>query len=216
MDEEKKKGEETPETPASGEEKKPDVKEDEVDYKAEAEKLKKQLGQAEHTIVKLKTDKKKDDEEVPPVSIDPDAFKEEVLGEAKKEIEKFKADFAKDSVEEVLGSLTSNPDERELIRLNYENRIQRTGYDRQSILSDMKAAQILANGPKFEKRINEMKEKVLSDKAKNITGDTTSQDVSKKTTTLSDAEESFIKQQAKARGISEDIVRAKLIANKTK
>lgn len=212
----KKEGEEvTPATPAPGEDKKTDpiIEDKGIDYVAELEKSKKQLTQAEYTIIELKKEKKEkkdDDEELPDLNEELQKIREE----QKQELDKIKIDLVKDTVSDILSSLTSNQDERELIRFNYENRIKQSGFDRQSILDDLVSAQLLANKPKLEKTITELKRTLDSELGKNKGGSATGHNVDIKTTTLSSAEESWVKQHAMRTGIPEDKIKEKLIANK--
>lgn len=185
-----------------------------VDHKAEAEKLRKQLGQAEHTIVTLK--KKKDDEgtTTPPFEIDIEAIKAEALEAANKGLEQFKLEQTKDTLEDVLNSMSSNPDEREHIRLTYESKIVKSGFSKEAIRNDLTNAQILANRPKYEKTMSEMQEAARSSSGKNTTGSTTGIPNNSANNSLTQEDEANIKKIAIGSGQSEEKVRAKYLQNK--
>ena len=112
-----------------------------VDYKAETVKLQDRLNKAEFTIVKLRQ------EEGKKVAIDVDAVQEVV----RQEVEKFKVDTTKDTFESELANLSTDPAERELIRLNYDKKIVKSGFNKDAIRSDLMDAKILANRPKYRK-----------------------------------------------------------------
>lgn len=197
-----------------------DVEDTGIDYKAELEKVKaqyeKRLGQAEHTIIALKKSKKDDSEDDGDDDSDNDIDEKinAIKEEQKNELEKFRIGLIKDNVEDVISSLTSNPDEKELIRFNYENKIVRSGFDRKSIQEDLISAQLLANRSKFEKTIGELKYTLDAEKAKNKGGSATGQDKDTTAVKLTDQEEAWVKQFASRNNLSEDQVRKKLIANK--
>lgn len=218
MDEEaKKKAEEEAAKAAdpAGEQKPDPANDGGVDHKAELERLKKQLGQAEHTIVELKKDKKKEKEDDDPDDeVDINDEIQKIREESKKEIDKLKVDIVKDSIVDVISSLTSNPDERELIKFIYENRIVKSGYDKQSIQDDLVSAQLLANRPKFEKTISELKRTLESETAKNKGGSAAGHNMDTGAVKLSDREEADVRAIAKRHNLSEEVVRAKLILNK--
>lgn len=179
-----------------------------VDYKSETVKLQEQLKKAEFTIVKLRQDREGKS------TIDADAVREVATQVATQEMEKFKADATKDLFEVELENLSTNPDERELIRLNYEKKIVKSGFNKDAIRSDLMDAKILANRPKYEKNLNELRQTIMS-KAGTVTGSTTGQAMgTDDSAKLSPVEEAFVKSTAKGRGVTEESVRAKLLANK--
>ena len=200
----------TPPAPASGQEQNSD---DGIDYKAEFEKKEKELGQAQHVIVDLK--KKKEGS----ASVDVEAIKEEARKEAaeaaKREIETFKVDLSQDTISDEIGKLTTNPDKQKLIKLHYEKSVVRTGYTRDAIQGDLRKALAIVELPLQEKRMKELQQSVIS-KSTMGGGSAAGQEGGAQTVKLSDADEAFIKATAKARGVSEDVVRAKLLANKSK
>lgn len=158
------KGEETPakvdqpidnKQPENGEGKKPD--EVVIDHKAEAEKLRKQLDQAEHKIVELKKDKKPktdegDDEGEDSKGIRPDA----VATIVKSVTEQIRQDQSSDVVTEELSKLTKDPDELAHIKLIYESKIVKTGFTREQIAKDLADSFAIANAPRILKNSEEV------------------------------------------------------------
>lgn len=220
-DKNKKVEEGTTDSPAPGDESKTDPNlnkdenpsEDKIDYKAELEKAKKELNQAQHTIIKLK-EKKKDEEDEEDEKDDFDLKLNELKEAQKQEFEKLKTDLVKDTIDDVLSTLTENSDEKELIRFNYENRIVRSGTDRKSIQEDLVSAQLLANKSKLSKQINELKYTLNSEMGKNKNGSATGENKEQKSIKLTDQEEAWVKQTALRMKLPEEAVRKKLIANK--
>lgn len=204
-----------------GEEQKPETvvvqpeeqKEPAVDWKAEKAALETQLKQAEHTIITLK---KKPKEDGAP-QIDVEELKEEMRLEAERlaeeKLQNFKEEQAQADVSEVLSSLITDPDKREVVRLIYEKRIQKSGLTRSQILEDIRAAELLADKPRIEKKLEEIKAAQIS-KDSMSGGQATGQDTPPTTTDLSAEEEATVKSMSQRRGISEDVVRKTFIANK--
>lgn len=67
------------------------------------------------------------------------------------------ADIAKDTFEEELVKLTTNPKKQELIRQHYENSIVKTGTSKASVRSDLEKALAIADGALLRKRVTETK-----------------------------------------------------------
>jgi hypothetical protein len=171
---------------------------EEVDYKAEYEKVKTNLDKAEHKIVELKT--KKDDkdefsfvdESVEEEDIDSKIAKKvsEALIASRAEMTK---ELMSDVIDEELSQLSSNEDERKLIKLHYENSIKQSGLSRESIKEDLNKAYLIANQSKF---LKERKEMVEAMKAKNSiqnssVGTNQSHEKVTKVPTLSEADIAF-------------------------
>lgn len=192
-------------------------KKDEIDYAAELEKAKEQLKKAEYTIVKLKDkkeEKPEDDDEPPaPPVVDIEKIKEEAKNEAKAEIDKFKLDIVTDTVEDVISKATTNPKEAELIRHHYQHSIVRSGYSRADIAKDIARAKLIANEARLAAERAELIKAAGSNDTKVPPPVSGEQDIVPPTQ-LTAQEEAFVKQQAKLRGVSEDVVRKKLIENK--
>lgn len=124
----------------------------EIDYKAELEKTKARLAKAEFTLYK----KNKEEKKAEPVEVSP------VAQEVAKVLEAQQLRDAEDVFEEELFNMTQNDDERELIRLRYENSIVKTGHTRSAIRQDLEDARFLANRAKFEKVNSEMAKTIVS------------------------------------------------------
>lgn len=205
----------------------PSVQDGNLDYKAllekeraEKEALKTRLGQAEYKLIEKSREKKRkessqesgeEDGEEEKLQIDEEAITARIREENKKELEKFKMEQVSDVIENELATIT-DPDERELVRLKYETGIVRTGYSRAQIQSDLRNARLLANGPRFEKTLSEMKQTVI---AKQTAGSATgaSEDIPNEAK-LSDTDEAEVQRIAARTKTDPKIVRAKLLANR--
>jgi len=176
--------------------KKPDTEVDKVDYKAELEKVKVQLAQAEFTIQKEKDKSKsntKKDEDKEIVEVDDDDkvdVEAKAASIAKSEIEKFKLEQTVDVLEDEISKLATSPEHAELIRLTYQNRINKSGFNRKAIIEDLSAAAILVEKPRFERQIKEMAKTVISKQTTNSSGSVSSAktDAPEETIELSDAD----------------------------
>ena len=136
-----------------------------IDFKAMLEEEKAKLQRAEEKIVKLKKLGKKDvpstnedeDEEVP---------EEKVSRLVADQIEKVKDEVRREIVEsevdDLISELSSNSDERQLIRHIYENRLQKSGYSRSQIREDLENAKVLANKTAILKSNKELSEALKS------------------------------------------------------
>jgi hypothetical protein len=211
----------------------PSVQDGTLDYKALLEKeradrkkdleekdaLKTRLGQAEFKLIEKSREKKRKeanqedgkeyDEEG--LQIDKESIAAELKEENRKEMEKFKMEQVTDTIEDELAKI-ADPDERELTRLKYENGIVRTGYTRAQIQIDLRNARLLANGPRLEKTLSEIKQTVI---AKQTAGTASGASEEIKTETkLSDADEVEVQRIAKRTNTDPKIVRVKLLANK--
>jgi len=121
---------------------------EDIDYTAELEKVKTQLGKAEHRIVELKKDKKKveeDDDFDEPVS------KNELRDIIREEMQPLKKDMNRNRAQEQAQSVSQNTAERELIMFHYENSIVLTG----NVEVDIENAQALANRGRMKKQLSE-------------------------------------------------------------
>ena len=137
-----------------------------IDYKAEAEKLKKQNEQAGHNIEderakRLAAEAKAKELEAEAENLANESgksieeAKEELRTENKKEMDSMKSDLLKDVVTDELDTLTKNEDEKELIKLIYEQKIADKGTTRAEVREALEDARILANKPRFQNAINE-------------------------------------------------------------
>ncbi len=155
------------------------VEESEIDYKAELEKEQKRLSQAEFTIQRLKAKKPivapevVEEPIVEPVDTD---LEERVAQRAEEIVNTRLQQFSADVFEDELNAITTDVNERELIKLKYQNVINRTGFTRQAIRFDLTQAQLLANAPKYQKQTREMVETLRAKKAITVTGAGSNQD----------------------------------------
>lgn len=157
--EEDKKPADPPATSASEE-----IKEPEVDYKVETEKLQNQVKQAEHTIETVKKENKDLKNVQPNADEIKETVKETVKEVVKEEMTGLRQDNAKDNLEDELQKI-ENPDERALTKLHYEKTIQKTGFDVISIKNDVEIARSIANRKTITKTVENLEDKVASNEA---------------------------------------------------
>lgn len=181
-----------------------------VDWKAEKEALEKRISQADHTIINLK--KKKDEGEV-----DIEALRAEALADAERiaqeKIDAFKVEQATALMTDLLSEMIQDPDKRAMVELIYDKRIQKSGSSRSQIMADIKAAELLADQPRLEKKFEEIKKAQIADQSKSG-GSSAGQDIGGSVSGLTDAEEATVKEMAVRKGISVEAVRALFIKNK--
>ncbi len=144
---------------------------DEVDYKAELEKVSANLEKAEHKIVELKTKKEEPKDEFAFVDETVDSEEDidsKIANKVQEALVASRAEMVKelmgDVINEELSNLSSNEDEKKLIKLHYENSIKQSGLSREAIKEDLNKAYLIANQSKF---LKERKEMVEAIKAKN-------------------------------------------------
>lgn len=188
------------------------AKAEEVDYKAELEKEKARVAQAEHTIVALKKEAKDKGESAVDVKAIEDSIRASLIEEQNKALDAFKVEQAKGSVDEEIAKLSSNKDEQELIKFHYEKSVMKSGFDKTSIASDIQNAYVIANKPRLEKTMAELRQAALS---KHTTKGAEAGGVSTGDTAkpLAPEVEAWVTKTAKARGIPEADIRAKLLKN---
>lgn len=142
------------------------------DYKAELEAKQKELEQAQYTIIKLKTDKKEknegkenNEEDVSTKENGKDIkedSEEEITKIVEERIESFKLEHTADVLDEELDNLTADPDKKELIKLTYNKRINKTGFNRLAIKADLMTALAIVDQPRLESTIKEMRQAAIS------------------------------------------------------
>ena len=137
--------------------------EKEIDYKAEAEKLKNKNDQAGHNIeeergkrLAAEAKAEKLEEEAKVLAETSGKSIEEAKGELRVEMDSIKSDLLKDVVSDELDLLTDNEEEKELIKLVYEQKIADKGTNRSTVREALENARILANKPRFQNAINEV------------------------------------------------------------
>lgn len=195
-----------------------------LDYKAELEKTKKELDQAQFTIVGLKKKKKDESTEIPVIDVnagdededdvEDDRINQIVSKKVQESTEKFKSELLEDVIGEEISKITVDPAKQELIRLNYDKRIVKTGYKRSNIQDDIQAALAITDRKRLEKQVSEMKQTVSSNQAKNTSGSAAGQPTESALVNISDTEKAWVKNTAKSMGISEEVVMKKLLSNK--
>src|SRR3990167_6552127 len=118
------------------------------DYKALFETEKAKLARAEEAVVKAKKQIKKKIVDEEQESDDSD-IENRVAQLVQAELAGFKTqvktELISSEVDNVLLEVSSNPDERALIKHFYDNRLQKSGYSREDIREDLINAKIIAN-----------------------------------------------------------------------
>lgn len=126
--------------------------EEEVDYKAELERVRKTLNQAEHKIVELK--KKK-----PEVEGD---LEERVASRVAAMLEEKQSSWQslqqKEFIDEAIRERAASPEEAELIKFHFENRVKANTGSKAAILEAIEDAKLLANKKKILKTNQELAE----------------------------------------------------------
>lgn len=149
--------------------------EEKIDWKKQAEELEKELNQAKFTLkeknIADKMAKKTKEVEIDDFSDDEEEVSKETVAQlVEKEVEKAQLSMRVDVINEELDKLASDPDERRVIQLFYENKIVKSGFDRGSIKKDLEFAHILANRPRLEKVASEIQKKKESESAMSTGG----------------------------------------------
>ncbi len=177
---------------------------------AELAKKERELGQAQHTIIELK---KKPQQESAPSAPDFESVKKELQDAAREEIEKFKLEQSADSFEEILATFSSDGEEKQKIRSAYEGSVMKTGFDKASIRTDLENAYLIANKPKVEKTLGELRQAAISKNTQSA-GSASGHQPETQNDGLSEAEREWVKKAAKQTGKSEDEVRSLLTKNR--
>lgn len=126
--------------------------EPEVDYKAQAEKYRKALERVS------KAQQRKADDTGESSSVDVTEIARQTAQEV---LEGFRREQTQSIFEEELSAMSSNEDERELVKLVYEQKLKPSGFDRGSIRADLQEALLIANRPKFEAQLREKTEATI-------------------------------------------------------
>lgn len=140
----------TPESPA-------------VDYKSEAEKYRK-IAEDRLGALKRMQEARTRKEETPS---EPEEDDNDVLKLVDERLNRFQSQAVLD---DELAKITDNPDERELVRLVYENDLKVSGATRDDVKSALRKALAIANLPKLEaqlreKTAKEVKQSIAEDKS---------------------------------------------------
>ncbi len=201
--------EQTPVVPASGTNETDTVKAELEALKADKAKIENELSQAQHTIVTLKKAPKT---EAATAQINIEDIQEQALELAKVEIEKHKLEISAENFNDTLSQLVTDPAEREAVKSIYENRITKTGFTRSAILTDLQDAIVLANKPKTDKTLEEMRAAAVSKGTQsNSTG--SSQSVEVKDENLSAPDSAWVDKMVSYGYKREDVVK-QLMSNR--
>lgn len=135
--------------------------EGEVDYKSEYERLQGELAKKNEHIAKqdkkiIKLKQKDDGEEEKDIE-----DKQDVGDLVQKEVQKQMSNFVEDTIEEEIAKVSSNEDEKKLIKWYFENRIVKSGWSKKEIVDYISDAKVLANRGSLL-----AKSKLISKKAK--------------------------------------------------
>ncbi len=138
-----------------------------IDYKAQLELERARLKKAEDKIVKLKREKKEEPvEEVeraqPEQGVDDSDLESMVQEQVAQLRDEMRSEIVSGEVDTALKEVSSDPDEQELIRLIYENKLQKTGYSRVAIMDDLVNAKIIANRETVLRQNQELRESLKS------------------------------------------------------
>jgi len=136
-----------------------------IDYKALLEAEQAKTKRAEEKIVKMKKAKSPEvhhNEAEPEEEVDEDRVAALVQKQMAQMQDKMRGEIVASEVDDLLTEISSNLDERELIRHIYENRLARSGFTRAAIRSDLEDAKILANKDALVKSNKELSEALKS------------------------------------------------------
>lgn len=134
-----------------------------VDYKSEAEKYRKLADERLGALKRIQEARTRKEE----TPLEPEEGDSTVLKLVKEELDRFQS---KTVLEDELVRITDNPDERELVRLVYENDLKISGASRDDVKSALRKALAIANLPKLEaqlreKTAKEVKKSIAEDKS---------------------------------------------------
>lgn len=169
-------------------------KEEKPDYKAELDRVEKELSKAQHKIVELKRDGKKSKEEDEDEKEDEGVDIEEII---ESKISEVKSTLLADRVNELLDKESTSEDEKKLIKHYLDHKIKSSG----NLVEDIKTAKFLANRNVIEKNMKAIKETLKEKDSFKGAGGSGSQGASDKPEiVLSDADRKIMK----AFDVSED------------
>jgi len=138
--------------------------EGEVDYKSEYERLQGELAQKnEHIakqdkkIIKLK---QKSSEEEDEKNTEEEANVSDLV---QKEVQKQMSNFVEDTIEEEIDKISSNEDEKKLIKWYFDNRISKAGWSKKEIADYVNDAKALANRGSLLAKSKAISKKAKSD-----------------------------------------------------
>lgn len=173
------------------------------DYKAELEKVQKDAQNykegmlvAKAKLKELKEQEEDDDvdeEENKKAQLDQEKIIEELDKRAKQREQERLGRESLNLVDETIGSLTDNKDEQELIKFYYENKINKSGSDKNSVKEDLEMARLLANKKRLESDNSSLKEILINKQTTKSSPEFSGERLqNKKSNNLSDVDKAFI------------------------
>lgn len=141
---------------------------EELDYKSEYERLQGELAQKNERIAKqdkkiIKLKRKEDDEDQDDEDKADNADLNELVSQ---KVQEQMNSFVADTIDEELDKLSSNEDEKKLIKWYFDNRIVKSGWAKKDVIQYLGEAKALANAKKFLATSKMLAKKVKSDDTK--------------------------------------------------
>jgi len=133
------------------------TEEPQLDYKALYAETNERLSKAEFKLKKLNIESKQPVEEV--IEEEP---QEDLDAIVSRKVSEQLSTLSEDVIEDELNACTNDPDERKLIKLNYDKAIVKSGLNRAAIRHDIQQAKLLANAPRYLKNAKELSETAKS------------------------------------------------------
>lgn len=142
---------------------------DEIDYKSEYERLQGELAQKNERIAKqdkkiIKLKRKEDDDE--DQDDDQEDSSQDLDQVVAKKVQEQMSSFVEDTIDEELDKVSSNSDEKKLIKWYFDNRIVKSGWAKKDIIQYLGEAKALANSKKLITTSKMLAKKVKSDETK--------------------------------------------------
>lgn len=159
----------------------------EIDYAAELEKEKARREKAEFALYK-KNKAERQAKKVEPETeevFEPEPVEKLVEEKFNSLAEQHQTRLSESIISRKIKSLTDNPDEQRLIRFNYDNKINKSGFSEEEIESDLEDAHFLANKSRFMKERKELVESAVSKRTISTSGGGTNLDRPERTEDLS-------------------------------
>ena len=132
--------------------------EPELDYKALYAETNERLSKAEFKLKRLNIERK----EQPVVEETIEEPAEDIDAIVSRKVSEQLSTLSEDVIEDELNAVTNDPDERKLIKLNYDKAIIKSGLNRAAIRHDIQQAKLLANAPRYLKNAKELSETAKS------------------------------------------------------
>ncbi len=137
-----------------------------VDYKSELERLQGELAQKneriakqDKKILKLKQRFKSEDNEEEEVEEETD-----IDSVVAKKVQEQMSNFVEDTIDDEINKVSTNEDEKKLIRYYFDNRIVKQGWSKKEIIDYIADAKVLANRNKVLSQLKLLQKKTNSDK----------------------------------------------------